>query len=258
MFKQTLLCLLGVALGYIGGMTAVGHTQTQSTLDRVTFDVGAGDSKYKQPPDGTWVQRQFRNSERMIDNVQSVGFSWKANSDWTLGLHYAQLGSAFIDADIITCPEDDCSKRAAVDPNRPECKEGYAPSKTCAYRFRSEGSARGVLLSAAYRLFNIGALGVDARIGAFPHQVKWNAVIENMECHDYPQCWRATINQRSSYNVKPVFGIGVKYEPHFLKGGFAQLTFDRFVDIGKHIDATAGFNGNVDRTMLWVGLPLAL
>lgn len=263
MFKQSLLCLLGVALGYTGGMAAIGHSQEKAERSRVTLDLGVGDSNYHKPPDGVWVQYEYegkplQHSQRMQDNVKSAGFSWKANEYWTFGLHYAQLGSASINASIIACPEDDCSLRnAALDPNRKDCKDAY-DTHTCGYRFISAGSARGALLTAAYRLFNLGDLGLDVRGGAYIHQVKWNAVIENYECIDDPKCWRVTINQRSSYGVKPVYGFGLKYEPAWLKGGFAQLTWDRFTDIGKHIDVTAGFKGDVDRTMVWVGLPLSL
>ncbi len=52
-------------------------------------------------------------------------------------------------------------------------------------------------------------------------------------------------------------GLGVKYQPTFLKGGYLGVTWDRFVGIGDRVkDMTAGFKGDTDRLMFWGGLPL--
>jgi hypothetical protein len=50
----------------------------------------------------------------------------------------------------------------------------------------SGGNAKGALATAAYRIFDMGALGFDLRGGLFFHQLKYAAVVENIGCPDMP------------------------------------------------------------------------
>lgn len=225
---------------------------------RTTFDLGSGECRYTAAPDGQWHQKEYQNSVRTIDNCGSIGFSFKVSPSWTFGLHYASLGSVSIEAQAVTCPDDDCNKTrdTSKDFYRAECKPAFN-GDNCAYRWVSGGNAKGALATAAWRALNMGALGFDLRGGLYFHQLKYAAVVENVECRDNPSCWRAAITQKKDFIVRPVIGVGAKYAPDWLRGGYAAVTWDRFFKIGDKVDQmTAGFKGDTDRAMVWLGLPL--
>jgi hypothetical protein len=168
------------------------------------------------------------------------------------------LGSVAIDADAVTCPHDDCDRTRdfTKDFDRAGCKPTFNEDN-CRYRWVSGGNAKGALATAAYRIFDMGALGFDLRGGLFFHQLKYAAVVENIGCPDMPQCRQLSVTQRTHFAVRPVYGLGAKYAPEFLRGGYVGVTWDRFVGIGDRVkDMTAGFKGDTDRLMLWAGLPL--
>lgn len=222
-----------------------------------TFDMGAGEARSTPPPDGQFYQKEFQNSVRTIDNVHSIGFSLRASERWTLGLHYATLGQVAIDADAVTCPRDDCAngRDNTKDFRRAECQPAFNDDN-CQYRWVSSGRAKGMLGTLAYRVADMGALGFDARGGAYFHQLKYGAVIERLGCQDDPSCRLAVVEQKARYGLAPMLGLGAKYAPEWAKGGYLALTWDRFFRMGEHIEVTAGFKGPTDRTMLFVGLPL--
>jgi hypothetical protein len=258
MFKRILFGTTWLLAGLLIGITGSNYAQ-QSILDgKTTFDLGVGESRYTRAPDQQWWQAEHQNSVRTVDNVQSIGFSFQANNDWTLGLHYASLGSMSIEAQAVTCPDDDChgKRDTSKDFFRADCKPAMNQDN-CAYRWTSGGNAKGALTTAAYRAFNMGALGFDLRGGLFFHQLKYSAVVENIECRDDPTCWRVAVTQKTHFAVRPVLGLGAKYQPAFLHGGFVAVTWDRFFGIGDRVNQmTAGFKGDTDRMMFWGGLPL--
>lgn len=228
------------------------------TLDKpaiFTFDMGAGEARSTPPPDGQYYQKPFPNSVRTIDNVHSLGFSLQASSYWTLGLHYATLGQVAIDAAAVTCPHDDCDhfRDNTKDFHRAECVPFNEDN--CQYRWVSSGRAKGMLGTLALRVFDMGAIGFDLRAGAFFHQLKYAAVVETLGCQDDPSCRLLNIEQKARYGLAPVLGVGVKYAPSWLYGGFVAFTWDRFFRMGEHIEVTAGFKGPTDRTMIFVGAP---
>jgi hypothetical protein len=247
-----------IALGLLIGIAGSNYAQ-QSILDgKTTFDLGAGECRYTAAPDGQWYQKEHQNSVRTIDNCQSIGFSFKPYERWTFGIHYAALGSVSIDAQAVTCSADDCEKNRDMSKDfyRAECKDKFNEDN-CAYRWASGGNAKGALATASYRAFNIGALGFDLRGGLYFHQLKYAAVVENIGCPDMPSCRQLSYDQKTHFSIRPVYGVGAKYAPEFLKGGFVGVTWDRFVGIGDRVkEMTAGFKGDTDRTMLWAGLPL--
>ena len=253
MNAKALLLLTGFLAGVI--LTAAINPLADDDFD-ATFDVGAGECDYTPAPNGQWRQDEFPTTIRTHDKCHSYGFSLQ-RKDWTLGIHYATLGSVAIDSHAVTCPKDDCNNTRdfSKDFGRAECKPGFKEDN-CAYDWRSGGNAKGVLGSAAYRAFNMGALGFDLRGGLYFHQLKYAAVVENIGCNDNPACWRMAVTQKSRYAIAPVLGVGVKYEPGFLRGGFVGVTWDRFFRIGEHVEVTAGFKGPTDRMMAWVGVPL--
>lgn len=251
MLKQITRDSALVLLGFIAAVAISSRAQ-------ITLDLGVGECRYTPAPNGQWYQDEFPNSKRTKDNCQSLGFSVQAFQSWTFGLHYASLGSVAIAAQAVTCPNDDCdhTRDFSKDFHRPDCKSNFN-ADNCAYEWVSGGNAKGALASAAWRAFNIGALGFDLRGGLYFHQLKYAAVVENLDCRDMPDCRRATITQRKHFAVRPVLGVGAKYSPELLRGGFVALTWDRFLGIGDRIDhMTAGFKGPTDRTMVWMGLPL--
>lgn len=260
MFKQFLRDLSLVGLGFIAAISIkIATSADMSVLDgKTTLDLGAGECRYTAAPDGQWYQKEHQNSVRTIDNCQSLGFSFEPVKNWTFGLHYASLGSVSIDAQAVTCPRDDCdhTRDTSKDFNRAECKDKFNEDN-CAYRWVSGGNAKGALATAAYRIFDMGALGFDLRGGLYFHQLKYSAVVENIGCPDMPACRQLQVTQRTHFDVRPVYGLGAKYSPEWMKGGFVGVTWDRFVGIGDRVkDMTAGFKGDTDRTMLWAGLPL--
>lgn len=255
---RVLTFLCGLAFGFFIAISNSPKAQ-QSILDgKTTFDLGAGECRYTVAPPGTWRQPNFQNSVRTVDNCQSFGFSLAMSNDWTFGIHYVSLGSVAIDAIAVTCPKDDCDRTRdfSKDFYRAECQEKFVEDN-CAYRWVSGGNAKGALATAAYRLFNIGALGFDLRGGLFFHQLKYSAAVENIGCPDMPACRQLTVTQKTDFAVRPVFGLGAKYAPGFLHGGFVGMTWDRFVGIGDRVkEMTAGFKGDTDRVMFWGGLPI--
>lgn len=257
MFKQILFGSTWLLAGLLIGIAGSNFAQ-KSVLDgKTTFDLGAGECRYTRAPNGTWRQDEFQNSARMVDNCQSLGFSFQPVHDWTFGIHYVSLGSVAIDAVAVTCPKDDCDnyRDKAKDFYREDCKKWNEDN--CAYRWVSGGNAKGALATASYRLFDMGALGFDLRGGLFFHQLKYAAVVENLGCPDMPSCRQLEVTQKTDFAVRPVLGFGAKYAPEFLKGGFVGVTWDRFFQIGDRVkQMTAGFKGDTDRLMLWAGVPL--
>lgn len=256
--RDFLLVALGTVFGFVSAVSYSTFAQ-KSVLDgKTTFDLGAGECRYTAAPDGQWYQKEHQNSVRTIDNCGSIGFSFAMNPAWTFGLHYVSLGSVSIDAQAVTCPRDDCehTRDTSKDFFRADCKPTFNEDN-CAYRWASGGNAKGALATAAWRAFNMGALGFDLRGGLYFHQLKYAAVVENIGCPDDPSCRQLTVTQKAHFAVKPVLGVGVKYAPGWASGGFAAVTWDRFFGIGDRVDQmTAGFKGDTDRLMLWAGLPL--
>lgn len=246
-----------IVLGFLLGIAGSNFAQKSMLDGKTTFDLGAGECRFTAAPDGQWYQKEHQNSVRTIDNCGSVGFTFQLNKAWSFGLHYASLGSVSIDAIAVTCPADNCEK--SRDPSkdfyRANCREFN--DDNCAYRWASGGNAKGALATAAWRAFDMGALGFDLRGGLYFHQLKYAAVVENIGCPDDPTCRQLTVTQKARFAVKPVLGVGAKYQPGFLKGGYVGVTWDRFFGIGDRVDQmTAGFKGDTDRLMLWAGLPL--
>lgn len=254
------LCILVGIVAFLAGIAVAISTspRAEPILDgKTTFDLGAGECRYTKAPAGQWWQPEFQNSFRTVDNCQSLGFSFALSKSWTLGIHYAALGSVSIDATAVTCPADDCEKTRdySKDFSRADCLKWNEDN--CGYRWTSGGNAKGALATAAYRVFDMGALGFDLRGGLYFHQLKYAAAVENFGCPDAPSCRQVTITQKTHFAVRPVYGVGVKYKPGFLQGGFVAVTWDRFIGIGNRVDQfTGGFKGDTDRLMLWAGLPL--
>lgn len=221
---------------------------------RFTLDLGIGQTRGTAAPDGQFYQKEHHNSLRMIDNVSAIGLTYKATEDWSFGFHTANLGTFEIHAQAFTCPADDCSKADRTkDSNRAECKGKF--SDNCMYSWVSNGGARGFTFDTAYTLARWRGVALDARAAAFLHKVYWKAVVENTDCRD-AGCWRYAFNQSSGYQIRPVLGAGVSYSPEWAKGGSVIITWDRFFDIAKHNEVTAGFKGDIDRTMIWIRAPL--
>jgi hypothetical protein len=254
------LLLLVAAVSFIAGVaTSVATSpRAEPVLDgKTTFDLGAGECRYTRSPAGQWWQPEFQNSFRTVDNCQSLGFTFELNRSWSFGLHYAALGSVSIDAIAVTCKDDDCehNRDKSKDFYRDECKKWSEDN--CAYRWASGGNAKGALATAAYRVFDMGALGFDLRGGLYFHQLKYAAVVENIGCPDAPSCRQVQITQKTHFAVRPVYGLGAKYSPGWMQGGYIGMTWDRFVGIGDRVkEMTAGFKGDTDRLMFWAGLPL--
>jgi len=224
-------------------------------VDGMTLDLGAGQTRGTPAPDGQFWQKEHENSLRMIDNVKSVGASFQLNPVWSVGAHTANLGTYEIHAMAVTCPADDCTKvDKTKDLNRAECKNNKLVDN-CQYSWVSNGGARGFTLDTGLQVYRLGGLAFDARGALFVHKVYWKAVIENTDCRD-AGCWRQTLNQSSGYQIRPALGAGVSYSPAWAKGGSLMLTWDRFFDIAKHNEVTAGFKGDIDRTMIWARMPL--
>jgi hypothetical protein len=254
------LCILVGIVSFLAGIAVAISTgpRAESILDgKTTFDLGAGECRYTASPPGQWWQPEFQHSIRTVDNCQSIGFSFALARSWTVGIHYASLGSVAIDATAVTCRADDCEKNRdyAKDFYRPECLKWNEDN--CAYRWTSGGNAKGALATAAYRVFDMGALGFDLRGGLYFHQLKYAAAVENFGCPDMASCRQLTVTQKTHFDVRPVLGISAKYKPGFLHGGFVAVTWDRFFGIGNRVDQfTGGFKGDTDRLMFWTGLPL--
>lgn len=250
--------LFGLLLGI--GLTPRADDKPRLNIEpvrAVTLDLGLGECRYTRAPNGTWRQDEFQNSFRTVDNCGSMGFSFPLATSLTFGLHYVSLGSVALDAIAVTCPKDDCdnTRDNTKDFRRADCLKWNEDN--CAYRWVSGGNAKGALASAAYRVFDMGALGFDLRGGLFFHQLKYSAVVENIGCQDMPSCRQLEVTQRTHFAVRPVFGLGAKYAPGWMHGGYVGVTWDRFVGIGDRVkEMTAGFKGDTDRLMLWAGLPL--
>lgn len=223
-------------------------------INGVTIDVGAGEARATAAPDGQFWQKENHNSLRMKDNVQAIGISFQLNPMWSVGAHTANLGTYEIHAQAVTCPGDDCTKADRTkDPSRPECK-GKFSDDSCRYSWVSNGGARGFTLDTAITPWDWHGLKPQVRGALYVHRVYWRAVVENTDCRD-AGCWRYAFNQKSYYQIRPVLGLGVEYAPAWAKGGSLVLSVDRFFDIAKHNEVTAGFKGDIDRTMIWVKLP---
>mgnify|MGYP001610157030 CR=1 FL=1 len=246
-----------LVLIFFAMLPLIAHAENPA-IEKTTFDLGAGECRYTRAPNGTWRQDEFQNSFRTVDNCQSFGFSFAPVKNWTFGLHYVSLGSVALDAIAVTCPKDDCdnTRDPSKDFTRAECKDHFNEDN-CAYRWVSGGNAKGIHTTAAWRAFDMGALGFDLRGGLFFHQLKYAAAVENVGCSDDPSCRQLTVTQKTHFAIRPTMGLGVKYQPTFLKGGYLGVTWDRFVGIGDRVkDMTAGFKGDTDRLMFWGGLPL--
>lgn len=232
-------------------------SSAQAASSGFTLDLGLGEARSTPPPDGQFYQKEFQSSVRTIDNVHSLGFSFRAADRWTLGLHYATLGQVAIDADAVTCPGDDCTKGrdSSKDFRRAACQDHFNDDN-CQYRWVSSGRAKGMLGTVAFRFADMGALSFDLRGGAYFHQLKYGAVVERLGCQDEANCRLLNIEQKARWGLAPVLGVGAKYAPEWAKGGYLGFTWDRFFRMGEHIEVTAGFKGPTDRTIIWMGLPL--
>ena len=213
----------------------------------VTFDAGYADCRFTPSPDGQWWQKDQQHSNRYKAGCGTLGFSAKLNPAWTAGIHFVSLGRAMTNALAVACDGDDCSKRdMTADLQRAECRDGFKAN--CLYQWRGAGRAEGVNFSLRYHLFDMGAVRIEAKGGAFAHRLAWNEVVEPMGCMD--NCsWRIQIDQRSRYMVAPMGGVVASW-------GYLYASWEVYGRIGEHSPVSAGVKGPVEVKTIGVMIPL--
>ena len=240
--------LLGLLLG-IGLTPRAADDQPRLSFEaapRATLDAGYSDCRLPPSPDGQWYQKDQDGTGRYKAGCGTFGISAALNDDWTVGVHYVSLGRTQVDALAVAFPGDDRANMTAdIDPRRPECSPQFAQG--CLYQWHTGSFTRGVNFSIARRLFDLGPVRFDGKIGLYAHRLSSNAIVEPLGCRD--NCaWRVQIDQ-SAERIAPMWGAVVKWKYFY----FGWEFYER---IGEHTPVTANIKGRAEVKTIGVRVPL--
>ncbi len=163
MFKQSLLILLGVLLGYIGGLTAVGHTEG------LRLEASVGQCKYGKANDGSWYKNGYSQTIDLNTRCASLGASqtiWP--TPWGLlgwRAAYVDFGTASADTFV---PVVDAEANSF--PSGQNCNQQTYSG--CVGQFKQWGRARGVTFGPILEnKIGPGTLGLEG--GLFRYTSYW-------------------------------------------------------------------------------------
>lgn len=253
MFKSALrdtgLVLLGMGIAI--GITAKADKAEfakaiDETASKFSADAGYSDCRYTASPDGQWYQKDQEHSSRYKAGCGTFGLGFKATEDFTLGVHYVQLGRTNVEALAVAFPGDNRALMTAdIIPTRPACSPSF--SAGCLYQWHTGSFTRGLNLSASYKLFDLGPVRFEGKGGLYFHKLSSTAVVEPLGCRD--NCpWRVTVDQ-SAMSVGPMWGAVVRWK-------YFYASWESFERIGAHTQVTANVKGPVEVKTIGVSIPL--
>lgn len=180
MFKQSLLVLSGLLVGYIGGMGAIGHSQT------LRLELNAGIATHALAPEGSWWYEGFDTKTKLTTGSYSAGAIWTPikRGDWTFGgrVGYANLGTVQ-SWNSFPIFEDGTHRDARVNPN---CN--HANLEGCTGAYNGQGKASGYYLGPVAEK-NFGGFSVGGEFGVFKYKSSWTAdSVRGVDANGQPWC----------------------------------------------------------------------
>jgi len=239
-----------LALGFIAGVLIVAANAQKMNIEPsksgVSLDLGYSDCRFTPAPDGQWYQKDQDHSSRYKAGCGTAGFSFDLTPGWTVGIHYVQLGRTRVDALAIAFPGDDRAKfDASTVPTRAECDRTWHDG--CTYQWRSSSFTRGVNFSTSFRMFELGSVRFDAKVGAYAYKITQSSVVEPLNCRD--DCaWRGVMEQNGK-GLSPTWGGVVRWK-------FLYASWERYETVGDHMPVVANFKGPVEVKTIGVRIPL--
>lgn len=245
--RDVKLVALGLLLGI--GLTPRADDRPRLSFEaapKVTLDAGYADCRHTPSPDGQWYQKDQDGTGRYKAGCGTFGFSGALNDDWTVGVHYVSLGRTRVDALAVAFPGDDRANMTSdINPRRAECSPQFAQG--CLYQWHTGSFVRGVNFSLARKLFRIGDVRFDGKVGLYAHRLSSNAIVEPLGCRD--NCpWRIQVDQ-SGERIKPMWGAVAKWK-------YFYASWEFYEGIGAHTPVTANIKGRADVKTIGVSIPL--
>lgn len=167
MFKQTAIWLTWFLAGLIGGLGAVGHSQT------LRLEATTGVTKHHLAPEGAWHYSGFETNNKLLVGSYQVGLLWLPikSGDWSLGVRgaYADLGKVRA-SNSFPVIEDRSSADARVNPI---CDRSTLHG--CTGRFDGIGKTKGWSIGPALERDFGGGVSVGIEAGAYIYWSNWRA-----------------------------------------------------------------------------------
>lgn len=212
----------------------------------VSLELGYVQPRYTPSPDNQWWQKDQDSSGRYKTNGMSVGLNFDLNPSWTASLRYVDLGRPRVDALAVTFPNDSRADLVpGTDTLRAECSTSYQSG--CLYQWHTQSHIRGFEFDFAQKLFQIGTVRVDGKVGLLAYHMNQTAVWEPLGCRD--NCpWRLTFNQ-SGNGLSPSWGAVVRWKYLYFMWDFKER-------IGEHMPVTANVKGRMEVKTFGLRIPL--
>lgn len=231
----------------LGVLIALGiNSIAQEKKSGITVDVGYSDNRFTASPDNQWYQKDQEHSSRYKSGGGTLGASFDLNPAWTVGIHYVQLGRTNVDALAVAFPGDDRANMTAdINPRRAECSTSF--KEGCIAQWHTTTYTRGLNFSFAHRLFDLGGVRFDGKVGLYAHRLSSHAIVEPLGCRD--NCpWRIQVDQ-SAERIAPMWGVVARWKYLF-------FSWESYENIGVHTPVTANVKGSVEVKTIGVRIPL--
>lgn len=207
-FNKTLFGLLCALLGFLGGMVAVGHSQS------LRFEMGAGLTQHQLAPEGSWWYDGFDKHTKLLVGSWKTGFLWTPikSGEWDFGVRggYADLGKTKAENSFPVF-EDGSSRDARVNPN---CD--HATFSGCVGRFDGQGHTKGWYLGPALEYHLLPDMTLSAELGAYVYRSDWIAksfrIVDPAGGDFTPVVMQGVVwNNAKATHVTPYIGGGFRF-----------------------------------------------
>lgn len=248
------LILAGAIVGYLAGVlssVALSTRADESAFTKalnqpreVRLELGLGQARYGQSPDGMWWQSDHQNQSVYKHNgAIDAGVAVSLNPAWSFNVRYVNFGQAHTRALAVTCPGDDCTKRDMTkDLRRAECGRGFA--ENCLYQWNGDGGDNpGLNFSLSVRALSFERLSIEPELGLFIYRMHWNEQVYPLGCTDGACPWRVTVDQKTGYYVSPMGGLIARVALTKDLSAFAGTRY--YLRTSQHVPISAGISGPV-------------
>lgn len=206
------------------------------------LEVAFGQCRFQKSPDGMWWQKDQENNSRYKDNgCGEFGIRGTLNPVFGWSLRYVNLGRAHTNSRAVTCPADNCANRdPKKDFQRADCMPKFNEDN-CRYQWLGDGGIKGIAFALNAELFAYGRFSLEGEAGAMLYQLKWNAQIYPLGCHDGACPWRETVDQKTNYALTPLAGLALRYR--LTEHSSIFLKSDIYFRTQQHLPISAGIGG---------------
>lgn len=249
--KALLLFLTGAAAGISLALTINTYAEKSNFARLVEgepqtyLNLGAGQCRYGEAPDGQWQNRDQEHSNRHKTNgCLQFGAAWRLNPSMGFSIDWVNLGWARNNAQAVACANDKCPPQQ--DPRRAECNDKLTGD--CLYNFRGAGGIKGIKFVATWETPKWHDFSAQFGAGAFAYVIRQSMRVTPLNCTaDDRTCnWTREIEQKTRCGLV-CLSPEVEATLWWKNLGFGWQHYFRTT---QHTNMTAAFGGPAN---VWLG-----